>query len=746
MRASLPSQTVKHRAGVLVLLAGCAASPADTGSADEAISFPAAPDPVADVNPLIGTGGPGFRVGSASPAATTPFGLVKLGPDTALEWGGLGALHCSGYYYDDTYVDGFSHVRLHGTGIADYGNVLVMPAYLDELGGGMSLDPAVTSPDDWRATFAHDAEVTEPGYYAVALDNGIRAELTASPRAGYHRYTFSEDRPRVLIFDLEHVLDGGGAGGSVTLDPETGTLSGSMLSAGGFTGGYGGFTVYFYAELPGGYGASGTWANGVDVGAWLVPNDATAEVRVGISLVSVDGARANLEAEDIGDFDAQTDAGAESWRPGLSQFELVDATEDERAQFYTSLYHLLQMPTRQTDVDGSYVGFDHALHQDGTTFYSDMSLWDTYRTANPAYILFYPSDARDFAQSMVTMAQQGGALPLWAAASGESGCMLGAPADVVLAETAIKGITGWDEQGGYDAAVGLALGLTTGTTNDPPSPAELERYGYLPSETFGTSVSWTQEVAWADNAIAQWAQRRGDLETAAHFAWRARFWKNQWDPDAGFFHGRRADGSFDAMPAETAWADEYAEGNAWQYLWLAAQPAELAELMGGEDAARARLTTFFEEAKAEGLVTGPAAYYWHGNEPDIHAPFLFSAWGDRDATLYWQRWVEDARYANAPDGLAGNDDAGTLAAWYVFSTLGFYPLSGTDVYFIGVPRHTARFRLPAYGEDAWFTVVREGEGDHVASTTLNGVPIDRAYLHHAELVPGGELRVRLEWE
>ncbi len=728
-----------------MLLLSPACTPYTPRKDTDSIEFPAAADPTEAVNPFIGTGGPGFRVGSSTPAAATPFGLVKLGPDTSLEWGAVGALHCAGYYYDDTYVDGFSHVHMHGTGIADYGNILVMPVLAGNVGDGASLDPTFRGPDQWREPFSHDSETAEAGYYAVTLEDGIRAELTASPHAGFHRYGFPADEPGMLIFDLEHVLDGGGAGGDVTIDDDAGTLAGWMLSAGGFTGGYGGFHVYFYAVVDGGFSSSGSWSEGVDVGAWVIPNDSTVNVHVGISLVSVENARANLEAEDLGDFDAQVDAAKELWRVPLSQFELLDATEDERAQFYTSLYHVLQMPTDQTDLDGTYVGFDQQMHNDSTRFYSDMSLWDTYRTANPAYILFYPDRARDFAQSMVTMSSQGSALPRWAAASGEAGCMIGAPADVVLAETALKGITGWDEDGAYGAALELALGQKTGTSNDPPSPSELERYGYLPSDEFGSSVSWTQEVAWADNAISLWAQQRGDPSTAAHFAWRARFWKNQWDPAAGFFHARRSDGTFDPMPGETTWAEEYVEGNAWQYLWLAAQPGELAELLGGEHAAIGRLSTFFEEANIEGLVTGPAAYYWQGNEPDIHAPFLFAMWGDPDDTLKWQRWVEDERYANAPDGLAGNDDAGTLAAWYVFSTLGFYPLAGTDLYMIGVPRYeAARFRLPAQGPDGWFTVIREGEGTHVASVQLNGVVIDRPYLHHSELVQGGELRVRLE--
>ncbi len=746
----------------LLALTGCGARWQGNGADDTATdAFPLPSDPVADVNVFVGTGGPGFRVGSATPAATTPFGLVKLGPDTALSWGGVDAQHCSGYFYDDTYIDGFSHVHMHGTGVPDYGDVLVMPMLgsdaLDQTG---AVDDTLRGPDQWRASYTKATETAFVGYYGVTLDDGIKAELTASPHAGYHRYTFPQGQTGVLAFDLEHVLGGGGSDGQVTLDQATGALSGSMLDAGPFTGGYGGFRVYFYAELPGGYSDGGSWGDGTDVGAWVVPNlasDGSVDLHVGISLVSADGAMANLQAEDLGDFGSQVTAAQTLWKTPLSEFELLDASDDDRALFYTAAYHMLQMPTDETDLDGSYIGFDHALHHttdvasdgfapSGGDFYSDMSLWDTYRTANPAYILFYPDKARDFAQSLVSMSQQGSALPRWPAASGESGCMIGNPADTVLAESALKGIDGWDEDAGYNAAVSLATGALTGTSDDPPSPSTLEQYGYLPSDLYGGSVAWTEEVAWADNSIANWAEHRGDADTAAHFAWRSRFWKNVWDPEAGFFHGRRSDGTFDTMPAENAWADEYVEGDAWQYLWLAAQPTELADVLGGVDAAKTKLDAFFEGAKAEGLVAGPAAYYWQGNEPDIHAAFLYSAWGDPDDTLLWQRWAEDSRYFNAPDGLAGNDDAGTLSAWYIFSTLGLYPLSGTDQYVIAVPRYAAaRFKVSdGAGGSGWFTVVREGDGAHVAGVTLNGAPLTRTYLHQSELAAGGVLRVRLE--
>jgi predicted alpha-1,2-mannosidase len=524
-----------------------------------------------------------------------------------------------------------------------------------------------------------------------------------------------------------------------------------MTSAGWFTDR--GARVYFYAVVDGGFASFGTWgdappvagqghAAGVDLGAWFAPTRNPATLKVGISRVSIDGAQANLAAEDGPDIDTIAERARDTWSQALDPFDVPDATEGERAIFYTGVYHLLQMPTIQGDVDGEYLGFDEQIHRAaGFDFYSDMSLWDTYRTAHPAYTLFYPQYASDFATSLLHMAQEGGAFPRWPAANWEGGSMIGQPADIVLADTWIKGVQDWDMDSAWPLLRAQARGEGSYAYNGRPGVLEMDEYGYLPEDLVEHSVALTQELDWADDALANLATARGDTDDADYFEQRSYGYQNQWDPDEGFFHARYSDGTFDSGLNPLAWEDEFVEGNAWQYLWMPPTHADAtAELLGGQEAARARLETFFENAVEEGLTPAPALYYWHGNEPDMHAAFLFALWGDRDATVRWQRWIEDERYAATPEGLAGNDDGGTLSAWYLFSTFGFYPLSGTDEYVIGAPRWAeASFRVG----DGRFTVRREGTGSHVVEVRLNGVPLDRPVLHHQELVAGGELVVVL---
>lgn len=707
---------------------------------------PAGSASVDAVDPFIATGGPGFRVGSATPAATVPFGMVKLGPDTMAENSAVAPYHCSGYYHDDGYIQGFSHLHMHGVGVADQGDILVMPAD--------GFDAAWRDEVDWRRAFSHDDEAASPGRYEVTLADGIAVELTATEHAGLHRYTFPAGMDPVLVFDLEHVLGGRNAGAEIEIDAEAGVVSGYMTNAGSFSGGSGAYPVYFYARVEGGIGEHGTWddvgyeagrasAGGIDVGAWIAVAP-EARLAVGVSLVDVAAAAANLSAEipEGRRFEEVAEEGRQRWIDALATFYVEGDDDEALAIFWTSVYHLLQMPTRYSDHDGRYRGFDRQVHDEGDhTWHSDLSMWDTYRTAHPAYALFYPEKNADFAQSLVRMRQQGGAFPRWPVASGEGGSMLGDPASIVLGDAVVKGNTDWDVELAWPLLRAQAMGEGSIPYNARPDIATIERLRYYPSDMVGASVAWTLENAWADWALAQYAEAIGEHEDAAHFAWRALGYGSLYDPAVGFFHARRSDGTFDPDFDEQGWADEYTEGNAWQYLWLAPWDADgLAELLGGTEVARGRLEQFFQGADDEGLVATPPNWYWHGNEPDIHAAYLFALWGDPAATARWVRWIEDERYFAAPDGLNGNDDAGTLSAWYIFSALGFFPIAGTTEYVLGIPRFPyARFRL---GE-GWFTVVATGEGSSVQEVTLDGVPIDGPTFRHDRLRPGGRLEFRL---
>lgn len=740
MKNRTPSSSSGSRSLIpLLLLLGACTAPEE--------ERPAADDPVAWVDPFIATAGPGFRVGSAHPGPTVPFSLVKVGPDTSIDGAALNAYHCSGYYHDDTHVEGISHFRMHGVGIPDYGNIVFMPT--------LGWDASKRSPTGYRMGFDKEFEWARAGAYGLTLDDGITVELAGTRRAAHHRYAFPDDGEPVVVVDLEKNLFGSSLGGEIAVDAEAGVVEGHMVSVGAFTGG--GFPIYFHAVFDGGIASFGTWADdegvegraeaeGVDLGAWIVSASRTPTIRVGISLTSLEGARANLAAELPGQsIEGTQDEAAEAWEAAFEGFSVDGASDTERHIFWTALYHLLQMPQTHGDADGTYRGFDGELHvAEGWDYHNDFSLWDTYRTAHPAFTLLYPDKSRELARSLVAMAEQGGAFPAWPAAAGDSEVMLGAPADIVLADTYVKGVDGWGEEEAWEQIRDQARGVGEIPYNARPDVTVLEAYGYYPSDWFGASVAWLQENAWADHALAQLGNALGHPDDAARFAWRSHTWKNVYDAETGFFRGRLSDGTF-SDPAyfdELEWASEYTEGNAWQYLWMPwFHWDELAETLGGREAALERLERFFAEAEAEGVTNAPATYYWHGNEPDIHAAWLFTLWGERDRTWRWNKWIAATHYAHDPHGLAGNDDAGTLSAWYLFAAFGFYPLAGTTSYVAGVPLFP-EVTFPVEG--GTFTSRRVGDGDHVVSVTLNGVPLTGATFRHAELVPGGVYEVVVE--
>ncbi len=711
-------------------------------------------DPVAEaplspldrVNPFIATGGPGFRVGSATPAASAPYGLVKLGPDTSNGGPGLGALHCSGYWYPDNHIEGFSHTHMHGVGVPALGNILFMP--------GDGLPDSARGPEDWRQQFSHDDESASLGRYDVVLADGIAVTLAATERVGHHRYRFPDSiaDPTVAI-DLGYTAYGTNLGAAITVDVEAGVVSGVMTNDDSFGGS---FPIRFVAVFDTGINSASTWSEGeplpgaapestgFEVGAILHLPAGEARIRVGLSLLGEAEAWANLEAELPADLPVESTVATTraAWAERFEGWAIQGATDDEAAIFWTALYHLQLMPTRYGDADGRYIGFDGQVHQaEGWHYASDLSLWDTYRTAHPAYDLFYPEDAASFAQSLLMMRLQGGAFPRWPVAQTDATTMLGAPADIALADAIVKGVAGWDVETAWPLLVAQARGEGTIPYNARPAITEVETLGFIPADLFGTSVAWQLELSWADAALSQAAQTMGDPDAAAFFAWRARQYKNLYDPDVGWFHARYSDGSFDTDLNPLAWEEEYTEGNAWQYLWLAPwDAAGLAALLGGEETARGRLTEFFEKARAEGPLIGPPSWYWHGNEPDIHAAFLFTLWGDAAATREWVRWIRETHYHNDPDGLAGNDDAGTLSAWYLFASIGFYPIAGTRNYILSEPAFD-HLRFPVAGGS--FDVWREGEGELVG-ITINGVPWNKATFDHGELRAGGSMVFRYE--
>lgn len=658
------------------------------------------PTPLADlVNPFVGTGAELINFGALFPGATTPFGMVRLSPDTEDADGqAFGVAHAGGYFHGDPLVTGFSHIHLVGTGVADYGNLLVVPA---------DGDPAALLSADDQPTLAldHELEHAEPGYYRLdSVAPAVLSELTATPRAGLHRYTFATDAADpLLVLDVTHTLGTGEATESaVSLDAASGEITGFVHNLGDFSSRFDGFDLHFViapdpppdawgAFDSDGYHAGATSAEGTRSGLALryeaTPGAPTEVVlRVGISFVDVDGARANLEAEATArTFDEVRAAARETWEEALGVVEVEGGTDSRRRILYTALYHAQLMPTLLTDVDGRYRGLDKEVHDTGGafTYYSDFSLWDTYRTFHPLANLLFPGPQRDFLRSLEAMAVEGGSMPVWPLAIGDTGSMIGTSADVVFADAYAKGFEDFDVETAYQALRALATG--------PPPPGNsgrdgLERcleVGWCPADEMSGSVSKTLEYATDDYCLARFAADLGHADDAAMFGERAGAWEHLWD--GTFLAPRNADGSF-GWYSEWSRSDAYVEGTPWQYLFMVPHDAAgLAAVMGGADAFVERLSAFMQGGRDDFSSIIPSNYYWHGNEPTILSPWLFGYGGRSDLTREWTTWVADAAYTLEPHGLAGNDDGGTLSSWYVFAAAGLYPLPCTDDYLLSAP-------------------------------------------------------------
>jgi predicted alpha-1,2-mannosidase len=725
---------VRSRAVLFVIAAAC-------GDNAESIA-PEVTDPVAFVDPRIGTGGLGFAHGSCFVGAAVPHGLVKLGPDTSGPFGIVNFLHYSGYFAEDDQIQGFSHVHLHGAGATDYGVLSVMPV--------VAFDPNKRSVAANQTRFAKHDEHAAAGRYEVTLANGIKAELTATTRTGVHRYTGAG----AVVIDLGKTLSGGEID-SAQLTVEDGAISGQLHHLGGMTGGFGGYTVYFV--IRGAWSSVTAWSEtaapaetaigqavaGTGVGAALAVG-ADAQLAVGISLVSLEGARKNLDAEVPAiDFDIVAAAARETWSSQLSSVLVTGGSEAERRIFYTSLYHAFLMPSVIEDVDGAYVFANVAepRQSSGWRQMSDLSLWDTYRTVHPLYAWLAPESAKDSARSLVSFGDGIGIFPKWPLAIGETGTMLGASAEIVIADSTLRGI---------DVSADLAWPALRAAAMDPVAPPAgrggrggVEPYldlAYVPRDLgIGRTVSLTTEFAHDDFALGNLAGHLGNTADADALHARSRGWRMLFDPAVGFLRGRNADGSFPSEsfdPLELG--DDYAEANAWHSLWMAGahDPAGLAEIFGGDTEAIAKLEMFFDNAKLdfdtadESAANFPRPYYWHGNEPDMNAAYVFAQLGRRDLTTTWVRWIQDSLYSDQPSGVAGNDDGGTLGAWYVLSALGVYPIPGSDRWILGEPRFP-QARVLVGGRELVITIDSNGEPGTVE---IDGVAVTAAELTHTQLV------------
>lgn len=726
------------------------------------------------VNPMIGTAG----MGHCFPGACAPFGGVQLSPETDTiphnvdgRYQPQAYAYCAGYQYDDPTIVGFSHTHLSGTGHSDLGDIMLMPQV-----GKLRLNPGTAAHPGtgYRQPFSHQTEKASPGYYEVTLENGVRAQLTATQRTGVHRYTFPRGNDARLILDLTHGIynyDGKTLWASLRVENDT-LITGYRITNGWARQNYTYFaitlskpiTTYGYRDLKKPQ-YMGFWrkmdiyhnfpemAGRTVVAYFNFDNAASQEltVKVGLSAVSTEGALKNLRAEAGGrSFDEIARSTRDAWEKELAVID-CEGSDSQKAMLYTSLYHTMINPSVYMDVDGRYRGLDGNIHQAvGFTNYTVFSLWDTYRAEHPLLQLLKPGRNRDMALSMLRHQQQSvhHILPVWSLMGNEGWCMTGYHAVSVLSDALAKGA---------DLPKEEVMQAMVNTSTSPlfPGLKDYMRLGWCAYERDGQAASNTLEYAYDDWTIYAAAKRMGLTDIAAQYARRALNYRNTFDPGKRFMSPRRSDGTFkaDLDPLQT-YNEGFIEGNSWNFSFSAPQDVDgLISLMGGDKAFIAKLDTLFtmhlpeiyykdnEDITAEGLHGG----YVHGNEPSHHIPYLY-AWTSRPwKTQSLLRSLMNGMYRNEIRGLSGNDDCGQMSAWYVFSAMGFYPVCpGTDQYVIGAPYmpymkvnlpngNTIEIKAPNVSDRNCF----------VKSLKLNGQPYNKLYLTHDQLLQGCTLEFEM---
>lgn len=709
-----------------------------------------------DVDPFIGSGGVGFGVGSIPPGPARPLSLARPGPDTATNGGRAPSFsHCAGYWWQDDEILAFSQIHLVGTGVPDQGTLGIMPT------GELPAGPL--RPRDWRADFSHRREIARPGYYSVELaPSAIGVDISATERTSVYRLRYPKDSPRNLVIDLAHHLgDGRTDDGLLTANADGTEVGGWVHHSGMLSGRYGGYRLFFVLKTDTPFTgmdamqdglrlANVRTATGAQAGAVLSfgPGAAPIHLQIGLSFVDAAGARKNLESEWVNyDLDAAEAGTRAAWSTILDRVSIKGGTDAQRRIFSTALFHAYGMPTVLSDADGRYVGVDTQVAQaDGWNYYTDFSLWDTFRTQHPLITLLTPSIQRDMNRSMWAMTEASGRIPMWPLATGETNTMIAYHGESVLVDSVLKGVEGFDVAAAYEVLKQSALrngSVPTGRARD--CSASYLELGYCPMDVEGGATSKTLEAAFSDFVLARLAAHLGHDVDAAMFMDRSENWKQLWDAESGLLRGRMADGSFPEAYRDDRFSEDLIEGNLRQ--WAVFVPHDVpgwAESFGGTAAAVQWLDNFFAQSEPLEDTPLPDLWYWHGNEPDIHAPFMFAELGRPDLTNKWAAWVRQAKYRDRPDGLDGNDDGGTLSAWYVFSALGLFPKVGEARYVLASPLfEEATVRLDGGVLNIRTENWREGATD-VAAVLFDDEPVVGPFISHERIQAGGTLLFRMK--
>ncbi len=691
------------------------------------------------VNPFIGNADNGHTF----PGATIPFGFIQVSPETGNDsW-----RYCSGYNYEDKTILGFAQNHLNGTGCSDLGDVLMLPF------------SGETLPENLRAQINKSTEKASPGYYYVQLpEYKVDVELTATQRTAFHKYTFNEGKPANIFLDMQSgVVWGPDALKKHVLAaemnmPDKLTITGHQEVTNWVRRHY-----YYVIKFDKPYTIKEELPLTKDEKAkrlvltFDLKAGESVQAKVSISSVSIDGAMKSMEVENPDwNFAGIQEKAHLLWNELLSKAQIT-GTDDQKKAFYTSMYHLFIQPNNITDTDGSYRGAnDSVFTSESGSYYSTLSIWDTYRAAHPLYTIIAPEKVDGMIQTFLAHQKVQGFLPIWALWGKENYCMIGNHAVPVIVDAYLKGFKGFDPEEAYQA---IKTSLTVSHRNSDWET--YMKYGYYPFDIVKTeSVSRTLESVYDDYCAAQMAKALGKTEDYEYFSKRAEFYKNMFDPETKLMRGRDSKGNWRTpfnpfrLAHDSSVGGDFTEGNSWQYTWhVQHDPQGLIELMGGKDAFAQKLDSLFflnPDTSLTGFVSdvsGLIGQYAHGNEPSHHVAYLYNFASRPWKTQELIREVFDRFYLNKPDGLCGNDDCGQMSAWYIFSAMGFYPVNPVGgEYVIGAPQ-IEKISLSLPGGKT-FTMEAKGlskENKYVKSVTLNGQSIENYIIHHKDIMNGGHL-------
>ena len=653
------------------------------------------------VNPFIGTGGHGHTY----PGATLPFGMVQLSPDTRIDgsWDGS-----SGYHFSDSLLYGFSHTHLSGTGVSDYGDILFVP----------TTSKPILNGKQYSIGFSHKNEKASAGFYSVTLNGGINVELTTTTRVGFHKYTFPNKKDNWIILDLSHR--------DKTIETKLNIISKTKIEGMRRSDAWAKDQhIYFVAEFSKPFTEDFDFENNNPLilkrhAFKFNSSDKSILIKVGISTVSIEGAKKNLNAElPHWDFDKVKSEATNIWNNELGKIQITSNDKDKLTIFYTALYHTMIQPNVNMDVDSSYRGMDNKIHKaDGFTYYTVFSLWDTFRAAHPLYTIIDRKRTLDFINTFLAHYDQGGRLPVWELCSNETDCMIGYHSVSVITDAYVKGIRNFDTQKALEAMKKSA------TWNHFGLPQYISN-GFLSIEDEHESISKTLEYSYDDWCIAEFAKLLNDRTIFNEYITRALSYKNIFDNNTGFMRPRINGGwitPFD--PKEVN--NNFTEANSWQYSFFVPHDISgLISLQGGKENFEKKLDELFTTStqttgREQADITGLIGQYAHGNEPSHHMAYLYNYIGKPNKTQFRVNQILNQFYKNSPDGLIGNEDCGQMSAWYILSSLGMYQVCpGNQEFTLSSPIFDKAIINLENGNKIEINSIRESEND-IYISKING--------------------------